>query len=106
MKRGNWSERSIASELLGWLKLLLAEDIPPEALKSGDRKRIIPPLHGALLKNKQDVHLFERLVFLSRTGKRRPARIAARRQTTQCAAAGLARTRGRCRRAQRTLPPP
>ena len=55
------------SELLDWLKLLLAEDIPPEALKSGDRKKIIPPLHGALLKNEQDVHLFERLVFLSRT---------------------------------------
>jgi MoxR-like ATPase len=57
------------SELLDWLKLLLAEDIPPEALKSGDRKKIIPPLHGALLKNEQDVHLFERLVFLSRTGQ-------------------------------------
>lgn len=57
------------SELLDWLKLLLAEDIPPEALKSGDRKKIIPPLHGALLKNEQDVHLFERLVFLSRTNQ-------------------------------------
>ena len=55
------------SELLDWLKLLLAEDIPPEALKSADRKKFIPPLHGALLKNEQDVHLFERLVFLSRT---------------------------------------
>ena len=54
------------SELLDWLKLLLAEDIPPEALRSKDRKTIIPPLHGALLKNEQDVHLFERLVFLSR----------------------------------------
>jgi MoxR-like ATPase len=54
------------SELLDWLKLLLAEDIPPEALKSKDRKTIIPPLHGALLKNEQDVHLFERLVFMSR----------------------------------------
>ena len=57
------------SELLDWLKLLLAEDIPPEALKSGDRKAYIPPLHGALLKNEQDVHLFERLVFLSRTNQ-------------------------------------
>jgi MoxR-like ATPase len=57
------------SELLDWLKLLLAEDIPPEALKSSDRKKLIPPLHGALLKNEQDVHLFERLVFLSRTGQ-------------------------------------
>jgi MoxR-like ATPase len=54
------------SELLDWLKLLLAEDIPIEALRSKDRKQIIPPLHGALLKNEQDVHLFERLVFMSR----------------------------------------
>ncbi len=57
------------SELLDWLKLLLAEDIPQEALRSKDRKTIIPPLHGALLKNEQDVHLFERLVFMSRSGK-------------------------------------
>ena len=54
------------SELLDWLKLLLAEDIGPDALRSKDRKSIIPPLHGALLKNEQDVHLFERLVFLTR----------------------------------------
>jgi MoxR-like ATPase len=54
------------SELLDWLKLLLAEDIPPEALRSNDRKTIIPPLNGALLKNEQDVHLFERLVFMTR----------------------------------------
>ena len=54
------------SELLDWLKLLLAEDIPPDALPSKDRKTIIPPLHGALLKNEQDVHLFERLVFMTR----------------------------------------
>jgi MoxR-like ATPase len=54
------------SELLDWLKLLLAEDIPAEALRSNDRKTIIPPLHGALLKNEQDVHLFERLVFMTR----------------------------------------
>jgi len=57
------------SELLDWLKLLLAEDIPPEVLRSKERKAIIPPLHGALLKNEQDVHLFERLVFLSRQGR-------------------------------------
>ena len=44
----------------------LAEDIPAEALRSKDRKTIIPPLHGALLKNEQDVHLFERLVFMTR----------------------------------------
>src|ERR1019366_2481526 len=54
------------SELLDWLKLLLAEDIPPEALRSKDAKTVVPPLHGALLKNEQDVHLFERLVFMSR----------------------------------------
>ncbi|MDO8569494.1 MAG: ATP-binding protein, partial [bacterium] len=54
------------SELLDWLKLLLAEDISPDALRSKDRKTIIPPLHGALLKNEQDVHLFERLVFMAR----------------------------------------
>jgi MoxR-like ATPase len=57
------------SELLDWLKLLLAEDISPEALRSNDRKSIIPPLHGALLKNEQDVHLFERLVFMSRQAR-------------------------------------
>jgi MoxR-like ATPase len=54
------------SELLDWLKLLLAEDIPLEALRSKDKKTIVPPLHGALLKNEQDVHLFERLVFMTR----------------------------------------
>jgi MoxR-like ATPase len=54
------------SELLDWLKLLMAEDVPPEALHSQDSHKIIPPLHGALLKNEQDVHLFERLVFMSR----------------------------------------
>jgi len=54
------------SELLDWIKLLLAEDIPPEALRSNDKRKAIPPLYGALLKNEQDVHLFERLVFLDR----------------------------------------
>ena len=54
------------SELLDWIKLLLAEDVPPEALRSDDPKRAIPLLHGALLKNEQDVHLFEQLVFLNR----------------------------------------
>ena len=54
------------SELLDWLKLLLAEDIPPEVLRSKDQKVAIPPLHGALLKNEQDVHLFERLIFMAR----------------------------------------
>ena len=54
------------SELLDWLKLLMAEDLPIEVLRSKDPKTLIPPLHGALLKNEQDVHLFERLAFLSR----------------------------------------
>ena len=54
------------SELLDWIKLLVAEDIPAEALHSDDPKKSIPPLHGAMLKNEQDVHLFERLVFLNR----------------------------------------
>jgi len=57
------------SELLDWIKLLLAEDIPPEALRSDDPKKSIPPLYGALLKNEQDVHLFEQLVFLNRRAR-------------------------------------
>ena len=56
------------SELLDWLKILLAEDISPEALRSPDKKALIPPLHGALLKNEQDVHLFERVVFMAQGG--------------------------------------
>jgi MoxR-like ATPase len=54
------------SELLDWIKLLVAEDIPPEALRTDDTKKSIPPLYGALLKNEQDVHLFEQLVFMHR----------------------------------------
>ncbi|WP_218418855.1 AAA family ATPase [Alteromonas lipotrueae] len=54
------------SELIDWLKLLVAEDIPPEALQSKDGKAAIPPLYGALLKNEQDIHLFEKLVFMAR----------------------------------------
>ncbi len=57
------------SELLDWLKLLMAEDISPDALRSQDERKIIPPLAGALLKNEQDVHLFERLVFMSRRAR-------------------------------------
>ena len=57
------------SELLDWIKLLVAEDIPPEALRSKDQKTVIPPMHGALLKNEQDVHLFERLIFLARQNR-------------------------------------
>ena len=54
------------SELLDWIKLLMIEDLPPEVLRSTDARKLIPPLHGALLKNEQDVHLFERLAFLNR----------------------------------------
>ncbi len=54
------------SELLDWIKLLVAEDIPPEALREKDSRKAIPKLYGALLKNEQDMHLFERLVFMSR----------------------------------------
>jgi MoxR-like ATPase len=54
------------SELLDWLKLLMVEDLPPEALRAKDAKTVIPPLYGALLKSEQDIHLFERLAFMSR----------------------------------------
>ncbi|WP_332672495.1 AAA family ATPase [Aromatoleum sp.] len=54
------------SELIDWLKLLVAEDIPAEALRSKDNEVAVPPLAGALLKNEQDLHLFERLVFMAR----------------------------------------
>ncbi len=54
------------SELLDWLKLLMNEDIDPETLRENDTGKLIPPLHGALIKNEQDVHLFERLAFLAR----------------------------------------
>ena len=54
------------SELLDWLKLLLSEDVPEDVLRERDPRKAIPPLHGALLKNEQDVHLFERLAFLAR----------------------------------------
>jgi MoxR-like ATPase len=57
------------SEFLDWLKLLLAEDIPAAALAGKDNKAGVPPLHGALLKNEQDVQLFERLMFMSRTNR-------------------------------------
>ena len=59
-------KRPSTSELLDWIKLLVAEDIPPEALREQDGGKAIPPLYGALLKNEQDVHLFERLAFLHR----------------------------------------
>ena len=57
------------SELLDWIKLLLAEDIPAEALRSDDAKKTLPPLYGALLKNEQDMHLVEQVMFLSRRSR-------------------------------------
>ena len=54
------------SELIDWLKLLVADDLSPEALRAKDAKNMIPPLHGALLKHEQDVHLLERRAFLQR----------------------------------------
>jgi len=59
-------KRPSTSELLDWIKLLVAEDVPPEALREQDAGQAIPPLYGALLKNEQDVHLFERLAFMAR----------------------------------------
>ena len=59
-------KKPTTSELLDWLRLLLAEDISPELLRGKDLRAAIPPMHGALLKNEQDVHLFEKLVFMSR----------------------------------------
>jgi MoxR-like ATPase len=63
-------KKPATSELLDWLKLLMIEDLPPEVLRSQDPRTAIPPLYGALLKNEQDVHLFERLAFLSRQRQR------------------------------------
>ena len=57
------------SELLDWIKLLLAEDISPEDLREDNQRKVIPKLYGALLKNEQDVHLFEKLVFMNRGGR-------------------------------------
>ncbi|WP_411887744.1 AAA family ATPase [Hydrocarboniphaga effusa] len=57
------------SELLDWLKLLMAEDIDPTVLRESSGKKTLPPLYGALLKNEQDVHLFERIAFMSRRGQ-------------------------------------
>jgi hypothetical protein len=54
------------SELIDWLKLLMADDIPEDILKNRDNKNAIPPLYGALLKNEQDVHLLEKLAFMHR----------------------------------------
>ena len=63
---GGLKKKPSTSELLDWLKLLMAEDLSPEVLRAKDAKTAVPPLHGALLKNEQDVHLFERLAFMAR----------------------------------------
>ena len=57
------------SELVDWLRLLLAEEIPPEALQGDDQKLSVPPLVGALLKNEQDISLFEKLVFMNQRNR-------------------------------------
>lgn len=62
-------KKPTTSELIDWLRLLLAEDIPASALQAKDGKDAIPPMHGALLKNEQDVELFNRLVFMARQGR-------------------------------------
>jgi MoxR-like ATPase len=62
-------KKPATSELLDWLKLLVADEVPVEALHSKDPKVVVPPLYGALLKNEQDVHLFERVAFLARRGQ-------------------------------------
>ncbi len=59
-------KRPSTSELIDWIKLLLADDIPDDILRNRDTRKAIPPLHGALLKNEQDVHLLERLAFMTR----------------------------------------
>ncbi len=59
-------KRPSTSELLDWIKLLMSDDVSAEALRTKDLKTVLPPLHGALVKNEQDVHLLERLAFLSR----------------------------------------
>jgi MoxR-like ATPase len=57
------------SELIDWLKLLMAEDLPPEALRENSNRKLLPPMYGALLKNEQDVHLFERVMFMTRRNR-------------------------------------
>jgi MoxR-like ATPase len=59
-------KKPTTSELLDWIKLLLAEDISPEILRQKDSKNALPPLYGALLKNEADIHMFERLAFMAR----------------------------------------
>ena len=66
---GGMSSATSTSELIDWLKLLMAEDIPLAALQSQDDKVSVPPLVGALLKNEQDITLFEKLVFMNQRNR-------------------------------------
>lgn len=63
---GGLKKRPSTSELIDWLKLLVADDIPASVLQDNDSKNALPPLYGALLKNEQDIHLFEKLMFMAR----------------------------------------
>ena len=63
---GGLKKAPSTSELIDWLKLLVADDIPAEVLQNADAKNALPPLYGALLKNEQDIHLFEKLMFMAR----------------------------------------
>ena len=78
------------SELLDWIKLLVSEDIDPELLKERDPRKLIPPLAGALIKNEQDVQLFERLAFMRRRKEREYAHPSSR---ARCGMKCAARTR-------------
>jgi len=62
------------SELLDWIKLLVADDMPAEALGADDIRTVLPHMHGALLKNEQDIHLFERIIFLHRQQQNKASR--------------------------------
>ncbi|MFT4731471.1 MAG: MoxR-like ATPase [Gammaproteobacteria bacterium] len=63
---GGIKKKPSTSELIDWLKLLVADDIPASVLQDNDAKNALPPLYGALLKNEQDIHLFEKLMFMAR----------------------------------------
>ena len=65
-RAGAGVKKPSTSELIDWLKLLMADDIPDEVLKNRDQTKAIPPLYGALVKNEQDVQLLERLAFMHR----------------------------------------
>ena len=93
-------KKPTTSELLDWLKLLLNEDVSPETLREREAKKLIPPLHGALLKNEQDVHLFEKLAFLSRRESWAPQRINLTVESRRAQDLEKARSKsriGRCR---------